>query len=157
MVAGIVRIAGKAVGGLRINGKTVGGMRIGGKVVALGAAPAPVQVATLRVDAIVLSATATGEFGSVGSFTHAGQRYDVGAIFTDDNNGFHIRFGSEAQIRAFLAGGFTVDSGITGQSAFKVSSLERYPPPDQAITGALYPTFPGRYAANTRYTVTISA
>ena len=89
--------------------------------------------------------------GVVLRFAHNGQTYVVRAIFTHAN-GHQFRFHDNAQALAFIAADFTIDSGIAGQQTYKSSVMDNIP----SIVAAQYRAFPGRYAANTEYTVTIS-
>lgn len=115
--------------------------------------PEPTHLLSETLSAQTLNAVAAGRFGGLTwAFTHSGTTYQITHCFTH-GNGLQLRFATAAQAQAFIAAGFTVDSGIAGQQTF-LSSVMDY---DAARAWAQYRAFPGRYVGGTDYTVTISA
>lgn len=108
---------------------------------------------TYDLTARQIAAGAAGQFrGDISwSFTLGGQNYTVNGIFTH-NNGWQIGFATLAQAQAFVAAGYTIDTGISGQSTIDSGDLtintDRF--------FAQVTTFAGRYIANGNYTITIS-
>ena len=101
------------------------------------------------------NASVAGFFTNINhSFTHGGRTYTITRCFTH-NNGIQIRFDDNADALAFIAGGFTVNSGIAGQQPFASSVMDNINSGGQKA--AQYRAFPGRYQGGTSYTVTITA
>lgn len=95
---------------------------------------------------------AIGAFGTISeSFSHEGQSYEITWAFTH-TNGFQFRFTANSAALAFIAAGFQVDTGISGQSPFSSSLMENI----LSIGAAQYRAFAGRYTANESFTVQIS-
>ena len=123
----------------------------------------PIQLGQFTLDAVVINAVANGRFNGLDwRFSHDGKDYIIHACFTH-GNGIQLRFSRlSGQIPVtnnqaaldFIAGDFTVDSGIPGQSPFKSSLMTNINGGGQRA--ANYSAFPGRYTAGQQFTVTIS-
>ena len=85
------------------------------------------------------------------NFLIDGEKIEIIRCFTH-GNGHQIRFANNDMAQAFIAADVTVNTGIAGQQTYKSSVMDNV----ARINAAQYRAFPGRYAANTEYTVTIS-
>ena len=117
-----------------------------------GVTPDPTETVTFTLNSIFINGAANGRFGGISeSFTIGGQAYTVTSLFTH-NNGVQFRFLNNAQALAFIAADLLVDVDISGQDAFRTSLMENV----AGIFAAQYRAFPGRFAQNTNYTITIT-
>lgn len=117
----------------------------------------PEESATFDVAAVTLSATAAGVISGLGAqFTLGGKTYNVTGCFTH-SNGLQMRFATLAEALAFIAAGFEVDSGISGQATFSSSVMQNNSVlNDRGVYVAEYRAFPGRFVNGTTYTVTVT-
>ena len=118
-----------------------------------GAAPPPAPAShSFSLTADRINAQAAGKFGGLTeTFTLGGQTYTITYLFTHAN-GIQFRFSTNAQALAFIAAGFTVDLGITGQAAFSSSLMVNR----SDVNWAQYQAYPGRFVAGSTYTITIT-
>ena len=114
---------------------------------------APVNTGnSITFTADFINAVAAGKFGGlVWQPTIKGQQYLIAFVFTH-GNGHQIRPGSPSLAQAFKDANLLVDTGIAGQQPYRSSLMTVV----TSIAAVQYVAFPGRYAANTEYTVTIS-
>ena len=147
--------------GLYVAGNTYAKVYVAGQESAAGEfagdaflAPSAGAYHSFVLSAITINAVAMGRFGGLTeTFTLGGATYTITSCFTH-NNGIQFRFQTNAQALAFIAAGFTVDSGITGQSSFSTSLMENINGGNQQA--AQYRSFPGRFTGGQDYTITIS-
>lgn len=122
-----------------------------------GAGPSPEPPTPTNIAEFTLNAVAIGGSGAAGrfsgltwNFTHEGQTYRITSCFTH-GNGIQMRFQTNAEALAFIAADFTIDPGISGQQPFKSSQMSN----DSTRMWAQYAAYPGRFIANTDYTISI--
>ena len=109
------------------------------------------EVVSFTMTARFLTATAAGVWINEidVQFSHEGQSYQIVACFTH-TNGFVFRFFENSQAAAFIAAGFSIDTGISDAPVF-LSSVMGNP-----SNSAEYRAFSEKFVPGTSYTITIS-
>lgn len=113
-------------------------------------APALTEIVSFNMTARFLTATAAGRWIEEISvpFSHEGQDYRIVACFTH-TNGFVLRFSANSAALAFIAAGFTVDTGISDAPIFSSSIM------GNPQNSAEYRAFEQKFVVGTSYTITI--